>query len=1282
MPLNLKSPFLALIAGLLLSTIVAAQQSESAFYESYQPYEYGGGEISTDIIEDRYGNVFVANVSGLLKFDGKDWIHMPQTGQASYLTAVTIDDHDRIWISGAQSIGYYTATEIGQYHYTDLTANLIGSPQGKNLGTFWKLYSKGKFIYLVTSESVLRWDGVDWKKWDFDSDSRILPSFLNNQLYIHARGTALFTLNGDRFDIVCAEMPEIISGIISVVEESSSGLLCATVSNGFFYLKDGNVTPFEVNFGRPKIIHARKITGGRIAISTVKEGTLIVDHSGRLQSKANFSDSPTYDTYESRTGCLWSAATGAILKIPNIGLTYFKDNVYDICRFSGEIFYSNGKTLSNIDESEPIAFTHSVYDTAAIWDIQKTAYGLLFGSSSELGLVNHSKNILTKPSPRHITKLELSRRNPDILYTNDPPAISRWKWTGEDWDDQSSLDNFITSALSFVELSEDQLLVSSENKPLTLIDWPVPSSLQGESSVNQQILGKKEGLPDHLIWAHCLRSGDQVIIITNKGLYLYNRNTGTFQYDSTLGTNLGTDAYSLEYCEYPDEQASWVIRLPSAAPNDVKIGLLSIDQNFSVNWKTWLLPSLGAAGDINALLYEQHNDRELLWVGGSKKLLKYDLSTLPDSLNPPPNINEILETSQNRIFHSGARAPQAGYTWMYPVNTLQISYASPATTLQTKGYETRLIGFNNSWSQMSPSTSRDYTNLSPGEYVFQVRSIDEFDRRGPPATFAFEILPPWYQTKYAYAAYLAIFVTMLYAAFSLNSHRLKARNLNLEKLINQRTYDLEKQKLELVRANKTKQNFLASMSHEIRNPLNGILGIAKLLSENGDSDAEKHKERISHLIACSNHLHQLIGQTLDYSSLEAGKISARTEKFSPNKLLNDVIDIQKDLADQKGLSLILEAPEIKRDWKGDPVLLRQVLINLVSNGIKYTSEGSVKLLLKYTESDYSVEAHFEVIDTGPGIPIEKQTDVFQEFTRLQDSIDRQIPGTGLGLTIALEMTRLMGGTLTLDPDYTGGTRFILTLELGVDWLSKKNRVSEVQTTQTVLKKKHILIADDMDFNRYISSEILRSLGATVEYAENGIEALEKLRKTHFDVAILDINMPKMSGPKAVKIIQSEQTDQPLNTIFIALSAYDRPETKKICKEAGFNYFLEKPLNPDLLIKLLNESKAINENKDDEDPLVFLSRNGGKPLDQLRAELKDSFDQELSQLAIAVNNADISKQRESIHKLLGLCCLHRNQTIRDQLEKISSSTKQETDATEQNRLIQELRDLLDHEFQDL
>jgi signal transduction histidine kinase/DNA-binding NarL/FixJ family response regulator len=495
------------------------------------------------------------------------------------------------------------------------------------------------------------------------------------------------------------------------------------------------------------------------------------------------------------------------------------------------------------------------------------------------------------------------------------------------------------------------------------------------------------------------------------------------------------------------------------------------------------------------------------------------------------------------------------------------------------------------------------------------------------------------------------------------------RTRELEAMVKQRSIELEQRNLELVKANNVKQDFLASISHEIRNPLNGILGITRLLVEDKGL-TQTQSELIAHLVSCKSHLDQLITPVLNYSSLEAGVFKHTSEPFDVNVAVNSVVAMYEDQAREKGLQLKVDLSEIHNLWIGAITPLKQILINLVSNGIKYTPRGSVSIKLSYQEQNERIAAAFIVEDTGSGIPLEQQEYVFRQFTRLTEHEESQIPGTGLGLAIARKMAEVMQGALRLESNVETGACFVLELPFQLGEALDVNAV-ELRQNQThqILRNKKVLVADDMDFNRFINRVMLEKMGAVVEEAMNGEVALLKLRSEIFDLAILDINMPGLSGIEVVREYCSVPTVN--SPQFIALSAHATSKMTNQCLSEGFDHFIEKPLEPEKLGAWFGSE--VNESSVSATSLLdYLGNNDPDEIASIERRFRKSFYQELERLMQVVQISDQKAKHDCVHKLRGLASLRKNKVVQGLLDEISTLIAANASSNEYFQLFDQLK----------
>jgi len=383
-------------------------------------------------------------------------------------------------------------------------------------------------------------------------------------------------------------------------------------------------------------------------------------------------------------------------------------------------------------------------------------------------------------------------------------------------------------------------------------------------------------------------------------------------------------------------------------------------------------------------------------------------------------------------------------------------------------------------------------------------------------------------------------------------------------------------------ANRAKSNFLANMSHEIRTPMNAIIGMSDILCEEKNLSPDT-LSKVKDIRNAGTNLLGIVNDILDISKIESGKYELIIDEYEVPSLINDITTIIDARLYETRVKFDLEIDgSIPRILQGDLKRIREILLNVAGNAVKFTKQGSISLKITWNGDKNSPVIYFDISDTGIGIKEEHLKDIFDEFSQVDTRRNRSIQGTGLGLAISKNLAKLMGGDITVESEYEKGSNFHIFIRQGinkyepvgetnVNALLKRNYGTEVRKNEVDLFKRlgsRVLLVDDTMINLKVASHLLKRYEITVDTATSGAEAIRMVQNTDYDLVFMDHMMPEMDGVEATKHIR-ELGDKYKDLVIIALTANALSEAKEMFLREGMQDFLAKPIEIKLLDELLN-----------------------------------------------------------------------------------------------------------------
>ncbi|MDM8525110.1 two-component regulator propeller domain-containing protein [Desulfococcaceae bacterium HSG8] len=1112
------------------------------YHEEADPQSLGSNNVWS-LYVDRKALLWAATDGGLSKFNPETetfvrYRHDPQNQNSlsnNMVSRVREDDQGMLWIStyggGLDRFDPNTETFTNYKHRDDDSKSLSNN-------NLWGVYIDSRKRIWIASEAGLS---------KFDPETETFTS------YQHDAGNP-HSLSADTVTFIC---------------EDHAGMLWL----GTF---GGGLNRFDPE--RETFVHYR--------------------HDPRDQY--SLTNDIVMSVYEDTTGAIWVATYGGIDKYDpgEHRFTHYRNDPNDPNDLSdarvrsiwqdsdGSVWIGTGGGLNRLDETRS-SFVHYLHDDDDptsisdndIWAISQDAYGDLWIGTHGAGLSKFN------PGQETFVRYEHDPQNPDTLSGHAVYDLVVDKKRDVLWIAAylSGLDKFDIVTETFTHYHYDgsnpdgivsnwSTAVCVDSKGLVWVG--TEAGLSRLNPETEQFTNFKHNrddpgsLSDNMIQMICEDSRNIVWIGTGDGLNRYDEDTQTF---TRYYKRDGLAANRVVAMAEDDEGQLWI-------STDKGLSRFNPRNETFRNYDR----RDGLQGD-HFLMHSAHrNEAGELFFGGTNGFNVFHPDELADNrhiprvvftnfllFNQPVQVAEDAPLTQH--IHQARQILLDHDQSVFSLEFAALNYRHP----HKNQYAYMLEGFDRDFTYTDSSDrSVTYTNLDPGRYVFRVRASNNdgvWNEEG--RSIDIQILPPWWETFWFRGTVLVLSAILLFGAVRVRIQRVQQINRQLERQVARRTKELRQAKdvAEEVRktaeaANRAKSEFLANMSHEIRTPMNVILGFAEILDEK--IHEKQHKHYLSAIRASGRSLMTLLNDILDLSKIEAGKMKIKYEAVNPIFVFKEIASVFSQKISEKGLEFFLETDTNLPEYLLlDQVRLRQILLNMVGNAVKFTESGSVKISVQTLDSEETpgtADFIFSVRDTGIGIPDEQKKTIFDAFEQQSGQDHAIYGGTGLGLAITRRLVEMMGGAISVSGEKGKGSVFTVTLKnvRKAEAGDAPDEEIEISADSIIFDKAAILIADDIANNRILLLGYLEDFAFEIIEAEDGRRAFDLARDRHPDLILMDMKMPVMDGREATQIIKTcdDTRDIPIIAVTADVMKASEKDIRSLC-----DGYLGKPVRKTELI---------------------------------------------------------------------------------------------------------------------
>lgn len=1110
------------------------------------------GAIEPDVIWDVAwdpNSVLYIGAEQLWRWDGTD-LKAIARDTLYHVRSMQFSDDGMIWLVAHGEFGYINPQSLVYESKMDWFPE-----DYRSIGETWILHKDGGNFWIGTEHRLYRVSASDFQVWEFSGEHRVIFHFLSSGVYAHQAEKGLWRIDDGGMRLINND-PELSKRSVLYLEETSDDRLIAVSGYGLFELfldKDyssNTIMQFETLLYLSSVVKDQE----SLLLGTLGEGIFkLKDYlrtparpSAYLEANGESVINLKFDQYER----LW------ILDTKGISLDY--------ARFPFKV----------VDESYN-------YPSAYITSLEADSNGIGLGTINGYYKydIASSANEFAIVTQAEIAKSILTPRG-RIYNSYDKVFLLAGNEVNPFFDFNKSIRNFAISSDGKLYVSfSDHIEVYRWNEDNTLDKLATQKTPVAQTSLEADGLGN--------VWGWSAREVLTRYSMSSSGELLVE------EISNVAGRELTSMNYRIEVvAEGPllmtaDELIRWLPMEERWEANrhgkPMGLPLAQVIRSGEVGLEGWLVyqdPELNKAlmmeldwpnagqltleilpwvdmeglGRVRQIEFAE-DEPDTLVIAGSRGMMLAPLSL--SSKIPPPGKPVIWDRERGDVPATMKELPFGELGFNYKFN-------SPGSKgLYSVRYQTRISGLEEDWTPPALQPYRALGQLMEDQYTLEVRSVDPFGRVSPVAQVGLSVTPPWHRTPYARILGALAVVALFFILMRIRLSYHRRREAGLEAIVKLRTE-------ELARANEVKDDFIANLSHEIRNPLNGVIGLIRLLQP----DQPPPKQNLESLRSAAAYLSDTVEDVLDFSRLESGLIELEPAQVDVGELVEGVISAYSGQAKAKGLP-IQRRLDLETDERiiTDKRKLGQVLGNLISNAIKFTEDGEI-LVAASIERRGGDNGLLELVvqDSGPGIPPEEQDSVFEKFFQSRGQVQKT-KGTGLGLTLVKSFVEAMQGRIDLDSSPGQGTRFTVSIPVqlvnssGSGHLSSKDNLAPHELRRA--DKLSVLVIEDMEYNSLIMEELLGRMGLEVEIADDGRKGLELAKKKPFAAIFLDWDLPGVHGLDVAREL-TEGGHLVEGSVIIGMSAFATPDVRVKCLNAGMSDFITKPIDEEKLKDVVKE----------------------------------------------------------------------------------------------------------------